>query len=172
MICTINIKYKLVKWNIWTNLVMILHSSMYVKWSTCKIKNKKNLDVVMICTCFIIASPLTLIFCLSLLFWVLKIASSLIFFLCTFFCSWMLETTLSLIFILRLSLLAWVLEITSSFIFRLYLFLWMLETSLLLIVICCLLGKINIWKSLTNAITLVLRDSFIFWVKVNNLQLL
>ena len=34
----------------------------------------------MFCTCFIIASSLTLIFCLSLLFWVLKIASFLVFF--------------------------------------------------------------------------------------------
>ena len=105
VISTINIKHKLVKWNIWTDLVMILHSSMYVKWSTSAwdLKNYhlitkiflKNLyknyvikvffffkvDVVMICTCFIIASSLTLIFCLSLLFWVLKIASSLVFFL-------------------------------------------------------------------------------------------
>ena len=92
----------------------------------------------MICTCFIIASSSTLIFCLSLLFWVLKIASSLVFFLRIFFCSWTLETTLSLIFMLCLSLLAWVLEITLSFIFPLSLFLWMLETSLLLTVICCL----------------------------------
>ena len=141
---------------------MILHSFMYVKWSTSAwdLKNYhlitkiflKNLyknyvikvffffkvDVVMICTCFIIASSLTLIFCLSLLFWVLKIASFLVFFLRIFFCSWMLETTLSLIFILYLSLLAWVLEITLSFIFPLSLFLWMLETSLLLTVICWL----------------------------------
>ena len=97
-----------------------------------------KVDMVMICTYFIIALSLTLIFCLSLLFWVLKIASSLVFFLRIFFGSWMLETTLSLIFILRLSLLAWVLEITLSFIFPLSLFLWMLETSLLLTMIFCL----------------------------------
>ena len=36
-----------------------------------------KVDVVMICKCFIIASSLTLIFYLSLLFWILKIASSL-----------------------------------------------------------------------------------------------
>ena len=39
----------------------------------------------MICTCFFIASSLTLIFCLSLLFWMLKIVSSWVFFLCFFF---------------------------------------------------------------------------------------
>ena len=92
----------------------------------------------MICTCFIIALSFTLIFCLSLLFWMLKIASPLVFFVRFFFLSWMLETTLSLILILCLSLLAWVLEITSSFIFPLSLFLWMLETWLLLTLICCL----------------------------------
>ena len=45
----------------------------------------KKVDVVMICTCFIIASSITLIFCLSLLFWMLKFALSLIFFVGFFF---------------------------------------------------------------------------------------
>ena len=77
---------------------------MYVKWSTSawdlknchlitkifiKILNKnyviklKKVDGVMICTCFIIASSLTIIFYLSLLFWMLKIA--LVFFFFFFF---------------------------------------------------------------------------------------
>ena len=114
----------------------------------------------MICTCFIIASSLTFIFCLSLLFWVLKIASSLIFFLRIFFCSWMLETTLSLIFILYLSLLAWVLDITSSFIFPLSLFLWMLETSLLLTVICCLSLFLELQNEEKNVCILILSISY------------
>ena len=79
---------------------------MYVKWSTSawdlknchlitkifiKILNKnyviklKKVGGVMICTCFIIASSLTIIFYFSLLFWMLKIASVFYFFIIIIF---------------------------------------------------------------------------------------
>ena len=133
---------------------MILHSSMYEKWSTSawdlknyhlitKFKKKKNLypnyvikyfflfkkvDVVMICTCFIIVSSFTLIFCLSLLFWMLKIASSLVFFCSFLFFLMDVGNHIVLDFNSLFVSIGMSVRDHFAFIFPFSLFLWMLET--------------------------------------------